>query len=130
MWSRRWFLALTVLGCLTPSLARGQGGPSRLTPLVVGWERYFTITSETAPGGGRVTGTIVNEWGFAARRIQLLVEGLDAAGQVTGQSVVWLGHDLPPGGRGYFDVRAPAGTRHRVSVFAFDWVQTASLSAP
>jgi hypothetical protein len=121
--------ALAVFFSLAPALAVAQSAGTRYTPLVVGWERYFTVTVEgSAPG--RVAGWISNEWGFPARRIQLLVEGLDAAGQVTGQRVAWLGHDLAPGARAFFQAPAPPGTSHRVSVFAFDWVQAASLSAP
>lgn len=123
---RRWSFILAVVACLVPGLADAQG--ARYTPLIVGWERFFTITSET--GGGRVSGYVTNEWGFAATRVQILVDGLDDSGQVVAQSVSWLGHGVGPGARVYFTVRAPAGSRHRVSVFAFDWVQTASLEAP
>jgi hypothetical protein len=124
---RRWTLVLATIVCLVvPGLALAQG--ARYTPLVVGWERFFTITSETARG--RVAGYVTNEWGFAAVRVQLLVDGLDDSGQVVAQNVAWLGHGIGPGSRVYYEVPAPAGTRHRVSVFAFDWVQTASLEAP
>ena len=129
---RRWSLAIALLACLVPSLALAQGGAVRYTSLVVGWERFFVLTFETIQvgGGPRVAGYLVNEWGFPARRIQLLVEGLDASGQITDQTVTWFGPELGPGLRGYFDVPAPAGVRHRVSVFAFDWIQSASLEAP
>jgi hypothetical protein len=125
---RRWSTVLLALACLVPGLVAAQG----LTPLVVGWERFFVITSETTQFGGRphVAGTVRNEWGFTARRIQLLIEGLDAGGRVTGQTIAWFGHELPPGTPGYFEVPAPPGARHRVSIFAFDWVQAASLNAP
>ena len=125
---KRWSLAVAILACLVPGLAVAQN----YTPLVAGWEQFFSITAETIQAAGRphATGYVRNEWGFPARRIQLLVEGLDAAGQVTGQTIVWLGHELPPGARAYFDVTAPPGTRYRVSMFAFDFVQTASLNAP
>ena len=126
---RRWSLAVALAACLVPTVAPAQ---ARYTPMVVGWERFFVITTDVVQAGGRtrVTGTILNEFGFAATRVQLLIDGLDASGQVTGQSVVWLGQMLGPSGRGYFDVPAPAGVKFRVSVFAFDWVQTASFSAP
>lgn len=71
-----------------------------------------------------VSGHILNDWGFPATRIQLLVEGLDATGRVESQKVAWLGATLTPGMRAYFEVPVdrpePA---YRVSVFAFDWVQ-------
>jgi len=128
---RRWSLALAmfaIFSCVVPGFAVAQN----YTPLIVGWEQFFSVMAETIQAGGRprVAGHIRNESGFPARRIQLLVEGLDAAGQVTGQTVAWFGYELPSGARGYFDVPAPPGTRHRVSVFAFDFIQSASLNAP
>ncbi|MGH7392238.1 MAG: hypothetical protein ACREM3_22690 [Candidatus Rokuibacteriota bacterium] len=104
-----------------------------LAPLIVGWERHFTLTWEAGQRGGRpyVEGYLANEAGFPAHRIQLLVEGLAADGRVVGQRVEWFGPGLTPGMRGYFRVPAPAGaSTYRVSVFAFDWVQTARFDAP
>jgi hypothetical protein len=129
--NRRWSLVVAVLACLVPVLAQAQGG--RLTPLVVGWERFFTITSETVDKGGRarVQGYVMNEAGFKAQRLRILVDGLDAQGQIVGQSVEWIASPGPgPSGRVFFDVPAPAGTRHRVSVFSYDWVQSAMFDAP
>jgi hypothetical protein len=126
---RRWLLAVAVVACLVPAAAHAQ----RLTPLVVGWERFFTITSETVHAGGktRVAGYVINEAGFKASRLRILVDGLDAQGQIVGQTVEWVASPGPgPSGRVYFDVPAPAGTRHRVSVFSYDWVQSAMFDAP
>lgn len=128
---RRWSLALAVLTCLVPGLAQAQG--HRLGPLVAGWERFFTITSETVRSGDktRVAGYLTNEAGFKAQRVRLLIDGLDASGQPTGQSIAWVPSPGPgPGGRVYFDEPAPAGASHRVSVFAYDWVQSAMFDAP
>ena len=129
---RRWSLALAVVACLVPALAHSQGS-ARLTPLVVGWERFFTITSETVQSAGRarVAGYVMNEAGFKAQRVRILVDGLDAQGQIVDQSIWWVGSPGPgPSGRVYFDAPAPAGVRHRVSVFAYDWVQSAMFDAP
>ena len=131
MWYRRWSFALAVVACLVPGLAHAQG--DRLTPLVIGWERFFTITSETVQSGGktRVAGYLTNEAGFKSQRVRLLIDGLDANGQITAQSIAWVASPNPgPGGRVYFDEPAPAGVRHRVSVFAYDWVQSAMFDAP
>ena len=128
---RRWSFALAVVACLVPGLAQAQG--DRLTPLVVGWERFFTITSETVQSGGktRVAGYLTNEAGFTSKRVRLLIDGLDANGQITGQAIAWVPSPNPgPSGRVYFDEPAPAGVRHRVSVFAYDWVQSAMFDAP
>ena len=99
-------------------------------PMVLGWERYFSITWEPFDRRGvhYVGGYVDNTFGLPARRIQLLVDGLDASGSVVSQKVTWLGSDLNPGTHAYFETRAPEpGTAYRVRVFAFDWVQTASL---
>jgi hypothetical protein len=104
-----------------------------LAPLVIGWERFFTLTWEAWQDRGQpmVGGYVKNEAGFPARRVQLLVEALDASGRVTGQRVDWLGSDLTPGMRAYFEAPAPApAATYRVSVFAYDWVQSAHIQAP
>jgi len=129
---RRWSLALAVVACLVPALAHAQGG--RLIPLVAGWERFFSISSvETVQKGGRarVTGYLANEAGFKASRMRLLIDGLDANGQIVGQSIAYVPSPNPgPGGRVYFDEPAPPGVRHQVSVFQYDWVQAAFADAP
>jgi hypothetical protein len=101
----------------------GHGGEAAsLSPLVIDWARYLSIQSQTASGGrGTVVyGTVHNTSDWSLRRIQLLVESLDAGGVATDQRVVWLGSDLTPGSRAYFEVPASAATSHRVSVFAFE----------
>ena len=126
---RRWSLAVAVLACLVPGVVHAQG----LTPLVSGWERFFAITSETVQSGGktRVVGYLTNEGGFVAARMRLLIDGLDASGRIAGQSIAWVPSPNPgPSGRVYFDEPAPAGVRHRVGVFAYDWVQSAMFDAP
>jgi hypothetical protein len=104
-----------------------------LTPRILGWENFFTLTWEQSQERGQpvISGYIKNNAGFPARRIQLLVDALDASGRVTGQRVSWLGSDLTSGMRAYFEVPAPPpASTYRVSVFAYDWVQTAEIQAP
>src|SRR5262245_24760680 len=122
---RRWLLALAVFACLLPGLVHAQS----LTPLVLGWEQFFTITSETV--AGRVKGYVTNESGFAVSRMRLLIDGLDASGKIVGQSIAWVPSPRPgPGGRIFFDEPAPPGNTHRVSVFSYGWVQSAMFDAP
>jgi hypothetical protein len=126
---RRWLLALAVFACLVPGPVHSQS----LTPMVLGWERFFTITSETVQRGGkmRVAGYVRNEGGFAVSRMRLLIDGFDDQGRLTGQSLAWVPSPRPgPGARVYFDEPAPAGVRHVVSVFSYDWIQSAELDAP
>jgi hypothetical protein len=104
-----------------------------LTPLVVGWERFFTLEWEALEHGGRpvVGGYIKNEAGFTAMKVRLLVDALDASGRIVDQRVSWLGGQLTAGMRAYFEVPAPPrAAAYRVSVFAYDWLQAANLQAP
>jgi hypothetical protein len=98
-----------------------------LQPLVVGWEQFFKLTWEVGERRGKpvVTGRIYNNWNFAAANMRLLVDELDAGGQVIDQRVGWLGFTLTPGTTAPFEIPvAHATPNHRVSVFAFDWIQT------
>lgn len=118
--------ATSALVVLVLALSAAHAAPAApLTPLVVGWERFFKVEWQAPAGNGRpITGYILNDWGFPATRIQLLVEGLDQGGRVVGQRVEWLGASLPPGMRAYFEVPAPGpAPTYRVRVFAFEWLQ-------
>ncbi|HEX7214060.1 MAG TPA: hypothetical protein VF578_07610 [Methylomirabilota bacterium] len=106
----------------------------RLTPLSPGWDRYFSVTSEPFERRGKpyLGGSIVNTYGVMANRVQLLVDSLDSSGQIVAQRVEWLvGSNLPGFSTTYFEVpiREPAAS-YRVSVFAFDFVQSARLESP
>jgi hypothetical protein len=116
-------LAAPVVALAAAGAASGAG--TLLTPLVAGWEKYFKIESELVEVYGRpiIRGYVLNDWGFVARRIQLLFESLDDNGNVLAQRVDWLTPSvLTPGTRAYFEAVAPAfSLRYRVSVYAFDW---------
>ena len=120
--------ALLVAAMLVVGMG-AQAGAELLTPRIVGWEQFFKLDWQADQRRGQpiVSGHIMNDWGFPARNIQLLVEGLDGGGNVVGQRVSWLGSELTPGTRAYFETPAPPpapAATYRVSVFAFDWVQT------
>jgi hypothetical protein len=110
--------ALLVVMLLTASAAVAQP----LRPLVIDWEQYFRVESQPVSRDGRslVTGTVWNTATWGAKKIQLLVEGLDGNGQVVKQQVIWLGIDLAAGTHAYFEVPMPVSASYRVSVFAFD----------
>jgi hypothetical protein len=94
-----------------------------LSPLVVDWERYFTIDSRATRMDGRslVTGMVRNTSSCGAQRIQLLIDALDSSGQLVDQRVEWLGTDLTPGSHVYFEIAvASPAAGYRVSVFAFE----------
>ena len=118
-------LLLTVPLAFTACAPATAGGP--LTPLVVGWEQFFKLTWTVGEHKGQpvVSGKIYNNWGFAAANVRLLVDELDANGQIVDQRLGWLGFTLTPGTTAPFEIPVAHRTpNHRVSVFAFDWVQT------
>jgi hypothetical protein len=125
-------VALAVL--LLLGVAAGQSSTAPvLEPHIRGWERHFTITWETWERGNRpvVSGKVINDAGFTAMKVRLLVDGLDGTGRIVNQRVTWLGPALTPGSSAYFEVPAIPGTsQYRVSVFTFDWLQSAQLQAP
>ena len=122
-WLRAGF-AFGVLAVVVSACASAHGP---VQPLVVGWERYFAIEWEPGTRNGHpvVQGSVLNDWGWPASSIQLLVEGLDPSGQVVTQDIAWLGTPLTPGMRAYFEVPVKdPRPGYRVSVFAFNWVQS------
>ena len=95
---------------------------SLLQSLTVDWPQYFRIESESSARDGRtvVKGNVWNTANWSTKRIQLLVDAVDAGGQVVNQRVIWLGVDLAPGTHAAFEVPMPASSTYRVSVFAFE----------
>jgi hypothetical protein len=96
-----------------------------LTTLNPGWQRYFKIDWAPATHHGKagIEGHIRNDGILPAARIRLLVDALDASGNVVDQHLVWLlSPDLTPGTRGYFEASFPGpAVSYRVSVYSFDW---------
>jgi hypothetical protein len=101
--------------------AAAPGAP--LSTLTVDWPVYLALEAQSGEVRGRtmVYGTIKNISGFGLKRIQLLIDGLDANGAIVNQRVEWLGPTLAPDTHAYFEmpVGGPAA-RYRVTVFAFD----------
>jgi hypothetical protein len=107
--------------CAMPASSSGP-----LTPLVIGWEQFFTLTWTVGMHKDRpvVSGRIYNKWNFAAANMRLLVDELDASGQIIDQQLGWLGFTLTPGTTAPFEIPVKHATpNHRVSVFAYDWIQ-------
>jgi hypothetical protein len=117
---RRLSATAALLAILLATL--GAAGAQGLRPLVVDWEQYFRVEAAPATRAGRsmVSGTVWNTAPWGAKKIQLLVEGLDAAGQPVTQRVIWLGVDLASGTHASFETPMPAAPAYRVSVFSFD----------
>ena len=107
---------------LVPSLlalgACARGGD--VAPRV---ERQFQLQWEamSAERGAVVRGQLLNPYGFPARNIHLLVEGLDAAGEVVTRTAWPMPQIVRSGERARFDIPVPAGPeRYRVKVVAYD----------
>jgi hypothetical protein len=124
-----------VIAALVGMLAAGTPVAAQsLSPTFPGWERYFKVSWEPFDRRGQpyLSGYVVNSYGVTATRVQLLVDSLDSSGQITAQRVEWLGgSNLPGFSSTYFEVpiRQPA-PKYRVSVFAFDFVQSARIESP
>ena len=84
-----------------------------------GGERYFKIDWQPEHRDGKpvVSGRFESKYGAAVSRIQLLVEGLDEKGEVISRTVAWIGGDISPFGRAYFEVPVQKFPHHRLSVF-------------
>lgn len=124
---------LLIAAVLTALVATEDVAAQHLSPHVLGWERYFAVSWEAFERGGRphLGGYVTNQYGAPAWRVQLLVEGLDSSGQIVAQRIEWLGGDVGPFSRRYFEVSVPGpASSYRVRIFAFDFLQTALHQAP
>lgn len=104
-----------------------------LAPHFPGWERHFSVSWKTFERAGRpyLAGYVVNRYGTAATRVQLLVDSLDASGQIVAQRVEWVGGTVPGFSRRYFEAPVPQpAASYRVSVFAFDFLQAGLVEGP
>jgi hypothetical protein len=83
--------------------------------------RLQWTAGEDRRGRPVVTGYIYNERaGSYASSVRLLVEALDASGQVVGSTTGFVFGDVPPSDRSYFEVKAPAkASSYRGSVERF-----------
>jgi hypothetical protein len=116
-------------------LAATSAAPAQpLSPTFPGWERYFSVSWKPFERRGQpyLGGYIVSSYGVTATRVQLLVDSLDSSGQIVAQRVEWLGgSNLPGFSSTYFEVPIrQQASRYRVSVFAFDFVQSARIESP
>jgi hypothetical protein len=110
-----------MLGILAGTDAVAQGFGSAAP------DRFFRVEAQGGQNGaGRpsVRGYVYNNNGEPASRVQLLVESLDASGQVVGRSLVHVDDTVPPFGRSYFDRPVSvAGASYRVSVYYYFWLK-------
>ena len=98
-------------------------------PLVTGSQQFFSLEWQASPRGNQriVQGYIKNNWGLAAANMRLLVEALEPPDRLVSQRIIWLGGQLTPGTRAYFETPMPPAPTYRVRVFSYDWIQSAEM---
>jgi hypothetical protein len=101
-----------------PAGALAVSSPSGIDPrLRLEWE-----AGQTGKGRPVISGYLYNDYGRAAINVQLLVETLDAAGQVVDRTQGFVVGGVPVFNRTYFDVPLKAaGAGYRITVTAFEW---------
>lgn len=87
--------------------------------------RLFRVESEPRTGrrGPILSGYVYNtQGGLTATRVQLLIEALDASGNVTSTSTAFVNGEVPPGSRRYFEVplTASRAASYRATVVTYD----------
>lgn len=89
-------------------------------------ERLFHVewtAREGRSGMSRITGYVYNDYGQAAEDIELLITGLDSAGQPVNTAIEHVSDTVPSRGRGYFDVQIPESSSYRVDVESFEFME-------
>src|SRR5262245_10795307 len=111
------------------ALTGGAAGASGLAPsasvttTIQGWEQWLGLewSVERQGAGQSIDGYVYNKHGAPLYFVQVLGQGLDGAGNVTHQKLVWVHGTVPPLQRAYFQIPAmPSAERYRVSIWAFN----------
>lgn len=124
------FAAFVPLGAGCSGAASGMTPSASVSTAIQGWERYFKIDwAAHARGNTRdIDGYIYNTYGSPAAHVQVLAQALDRNGNVVAQKLEWVPGHVPPLNRAYFRVAGlPPADQYRVSVWAFDWVQSPGM---
>ena len=89
-------------------------------------ERFFHVewtAREEQSGMSRISGYVYNDYGEAAEDIELLITGLDSAGQPVSTAIEHLRDTVPARGRGFFDIQVPESPSYRVNVESFEFAE-------
>ena len=81
---------------------------------------YFRL--EWSKAGRSVNGYVYNTSNRRAAHMQLLVEGVDAAGTVLAKTTTWV-RDVQPNNRAFFEASVAEAPSYRVSILTFDWIE-------
>jgi hypothetical protein len=102
-----------------------SGAPATAMMSPSGIDFRLRLDWEAGPArGGRqaVTGYIYNDYSRAANNVRILVESLDASGQVIDRASGFVQGIVPVFNRSYFYVPLKtAGASYRVTVSTFEW---------
>ena len=117
-----------VLFVLMMTVAVAGTQAAEIRPHMAGWEQVFSL--EYGPGSYRgqpaIEGTVTNISPYDLANVRLLVDRLDAGGQITAQQVAYLPGELRGGGRLHFSVPTPLAPAYRVRVFTYDRIESTS----
>ena len=120
-----------VLGlfALTVSILAAVGvQAAEIRPHMAGWEQILSL--EYGPGQYRgrpaIEGIVTNISPYDLANVQLLVDRLDAGGQIATQQVAWVPGELRGGGRLFFSVPTAPAPAYRVRVFTYDRLESLS----
>ena len=118
--------ACLVFATLTMPLVTPAQAPLGEDPLA---SRYFTIewssTADRSPATTKISGYVNNRYGQTMAEIRLVVEMLDASEAVVARRYEWLGRNVGPFSRSYFEVRKlPPAAGYRVAVHSYTIVES------
>ena len=119
------------IGCLAAAFTgcaeMGMQPSATITTTTPGvTERWFKIdwTVEDAGAERKLDGTVENVSGRPVMDVQLLIQSLDAAGNLVDQRRQWLAGGIPNGARQYFAARnLPPADQYRVNVWSYRAVE-------
>ena len=117
---------LLLTATLVAPLDTASAQRAEIQPHMAGWERILAV--EYGPGEYRgqfaLEGTVTNISPYDLTRIRLLVDTLDATGQVTSQNIAYVPGELRGGGRVFFSVPAAQAPAYRVRVYTYDRIES------
>ncbi len=111
-------VALAVILCPNLAGAAMTSSPSGID----GRLRFEWEATQSRSGRPVIAGYLYNDYMRAATKVVLLVETLDASGQVVERTSGFLPSLVPVFGRTYFEVPVKAaGASYRITVTSFEW---------